>query len=220
MGSIRGEPVVVAGQVRLVPTVEHSDWLTLALPGGGFCRHEPDLVLGWRKRGRGHAVSPLARKGRRRGRFRKRQRQAPGRERVTHDVVSGGFQSVFTHERHTTSGDTLRSRCEGEGSFFARQPIILYHLSFALKPNTSRSEYLLLQEISQKINRFVKIGGKIRENKLLWGELSSWTAGGPAYDEMKCRKRWQQFLLLAKWSVNEVTKKIDSFINKITTENN
>jgi len=131
--------VVVAGQVRLVPTIGHGDWPTPALPGGGFCRHEPD-VLGWRKRGRGHAASPLARKGRRRERFRKRQRQAPGRERVTHGVVSGGFQSVFTHERHTTSGDTLRSHCEGEGSFFARQLVVLCHLSSALNSNTSRSE--------------------------------------------------------------------------------
>lgn len=40
---------------------------------------------------------------------------------MTHGVAPGGFQSVFTHERHTTSGDTLRSRCEGESSHFARQ---------------------------------------------------------------------------------------------------
>lgn len=46
-------------------------------------------------------------------------------ERVTHGVAYGGFQSVFTHERHTTIGDTLRSLCEGEGSLFVRQLIIL-----------------------------------------------------------------------------------------------
>lgn len=32
---------------------------------------------------------------------------------------------MFTHERRTTSGDTLRSRCEGEGSLFSRQLVIL-----------------------------------------------------------------------------------------------
>lgn len=132
--------MVVAGQVRLVPTIGHGDWLTPALPGGGFCRREPEMCWGGGKE----------EEDMRRRRSHEKDGDGDGSEKDS-DKLQGeregdtrcrvwGFQSVFTHERHTTSGDTLRSRCEGEGLFFARQLIVLCHLSSALNPNTSRSE--------------------------------------------------------------------------------
>lgn len=42
-------------------------------------------------------------------------------------VLSGWFQSVFTHERRTTGGDTLHSPCDGEGPLFARQRFAQAH---------------------------------------------------------------------------------------------
>jgi len=37
---------------------------------------------------------------------------------VTHAAAAGWFQSVFTHERRATGGDTLHSRCDGERPAF------------------------------------------------------------------------------------------------------
>lgn len=134
--------MVVADQVRLALTIGCGDWPTSALPGGGSCRYESGGVVAVKGK-RIRAASAARKRSRRRDwdGFRKRRQQTLGREGDTRCRARGGFQSVFTHERHTTSGDTLRSRCEGESSLFARRltPFLALrgnHLYYALNPRT------------------------------------------------------------------------------------
>lgn len=79
--------------------------------------------------------------------------------------------------------------------------------------NTSQSESYHREDLAETRNRSIKVERKICEINcetschLRLQVVLRMTHG------MKCRKRWQQFLLLAKWSVHEVLikkNKLDS----------